>query len=237
MKSPLRYLLAATATLCLAGPSFAADYNPPIFIEQAPEYVPVEIGSGWYLRGDVNYNVTRSAYDREVDIFGIPARTDSHRFGGSLGIGYHVSDLLRFDVNAGYLGGDRWEVDGLRLTVRNSNWTGMAHGYLNLGTVSGLTPYVGAGLGVLHSRTDIRFAGARIHPDDFGAPGLPERQNEFAYALNAGLAYQMSKNTALDLGYQYFNSPGTRYFDVDSGDVRRGVQHHQVKVGLRYDLW
>ena len=37
-------------------PAIAADYEPPIVIDQPVEEVPVEIGSGWYLRGDIGYN-------------------------------------------------------------------------------------------------------------------------------------------------------------------------------------
>lgn len=44
----------------------AADYDPPIYVEPAEEYVPVEIGSGWYLRGDVAYNFARSYKDRSI---------------------------------------------------------------------------------------------------------------------------------------------------------------------------
>ncbi len=35
--------------------AMAADYDPPIFVDDSPEYVPVEVGSGWYLRGDIGY--------------------------------------------------------------------------------------------------------------------------------------------------------------------------------------
>ena len=37
-------------------PALAADYDPPIVIDQPVEEVPVEVGSGWYLRGDIGYN-------------------------------------------------------------------------------------------------------------------------------------------------------------------------------------
>jgi opacity protein-like surface antigen len=40
-------------------------------------------------------------------------------------------------------------------TVKNSAWNGLANGYIDLGTYAGITPYVGAGLGVLYTRTKI----------------------------------------------------------------------------------
>jgi len=59
------------------------------------------------------------------------------------------------------------------------------------------------------------------------------------YGLSAGLSYQISQNTSLDVGYQYLNAPGIKYYAVsDDGVVqRKGMDAHQVKVGLRYDLW
>ena len=60
MKPSLRTLiLAAAAALPL--PAFAADYDPPIVVDQPVEEVPVEVGSGWYLRGDIGYNFSLDA--------------------------------------------------------------------------------------------------------------------------------------------------------------------------------
>ena len=54
MKLILRIALSLAAFGPLAA-AHAADYDPPIVIDDAAEYVPVEVGSGWYLRGDVGY--------------------------------------------------------------------------------------------------------------------------------------------------------------------------------------
>ena len=52
-----RILLAAAATAAIAStPALAADYDPPIVVDKAPEFVPVEVGNGWYLRGDLGYS-------------------------------------------------------------------------------------------------------------------------------------------------------------------------------------
>ncbi|RWK45561.1 MAG: porin family protein, partial [Mesorhizobium sp.] len=65
-------------------------------------------------------------------------------------------------------------------------------------------------------------------------------QYSFAYSLNAGVAYQVSKNLLVDVGYQYLSSPDAEYAtlaDLDDSPIRKGIDSHQVKVGLRYDLW
>ena len=55
MKPVLRIALALFAVGLAPLHALAADYDPPIYVDEAPEYQPVEIGSGWYLRGDVGY--------------------------------------------------------------------------------------------------------------------------------------------------------------------------------------
>ncbi len=62
---------------------------------------------------------------------------------------------------------------------------------------------------------------------------------DFAYALAAGLSYQVTKNLSVDLGYEYFAVPGAEYVAYDNGafDVHKGVNFQTVKLGLRYDLW
>ncbi|RUU78145.1 porin family protein, partial [Mesorhizobium sp. M7A.T.Ca.TU.009.01.3.1] len=65
-------------------------------------------------------------------------------------------------------------------------------------------------------------------------------QYSLAYTLNAGLAYQVSKNVSVDLGYQYFSAPDAEYVaaeSLDSYPILKGISNHQVKLGLRYDLW
>ncbi len=53
-------VLALAAATLLPAAALAADYDPPIYVDEAPEYVPVEVGSGWYLRGDVGYAFKRN---------------------------------------------------------------------------------------------------------------------------------------------------------------------------------
>lgn len=230
MPTILRLAASAALLAALAGPSLAADYDPPIFIEQAPEYVPVEVGSGWYLRGDVTYVVSDPLY--EFTILGEDTR--NNRFGGSVGIGYHFNDILRGDISAGLLASDRFSVagGGERFDAKHDAWYGMANAYLDLGTVSGFTPYIGAGAGLMHTRQgyDYSVGGTSVF-------AFQENQTNFAYALNAGINYQVADNVSLDFGYQYVNSPRAEYLNTDTLTIDRGIDYHQIKVGLRYDLW
>lgn len=225
MKSFLRILVPLVAVAPIA--ANAADYEPPIFVEEVPEYVPVEVGSGWYLRGDVGYNVNETPY--EFSFLG--EGTDNTPIPVSLGMGYRFTDHFRGELNVGFVSRDTWDYSAgpLDASLENTVWSGMANVYADLGTIAGFTPYVGAGAGMVYSRSkaDLDLLGISESDDQY----------EFAYSLNAGVAYQVSQNLLVDVGYQYLSAPDLQYVDVDSLEWKDGVDYHQVKVGLRYELW
>jgi opacity protein-like surface antigen len=232
LHSHLKLPLLATALLVSAS-AWAADYDPPIVVDDVPEFVPVETGSGWYLRGDVGYSFERT----EADFSGLPGIDVSRGdFGGGGGVGYHFTDFVRGDLNLAFVARDSFALDdGVDFArLKTESWRGMANVYLDLGTYSGLTPYLGAGLGILytHNRFEADIAG-------IGAVDLDDDQSKFAYSLGAGLAYKVAQNWSVDLGYQYTASPDTEYVEVTPAgiSVGEGVEFHQAKVGLRYDLW
>ena len=102
LTSRMALALAALALLPLT-PVHAADYNPPIYVDQAPDYVPVEVGSGWYLRGDIGYAFSHP-FEHQTAVSGSTTFTaDSSLFTGSIGMGYHLNDFLRVELNAGIL--------------------------------------------------------------------------------------------------------------------------------------
>ncbi|WP_421915868.1 outer membrane protein [Mesorhizobium sp.] len=174
--------LALAAVLLPLSPVHAADYDPPIYVDQAPDYKPVEVGSGWYLRGDVGYAVNKP-FDDSVGPTGFTS--SNTLFDGSVGMGYHFTDYFRADLNFGILPtnkfGDSYVTTcagTLTTTVTNvasgnitsqtnapastpcqgsdsaSNkaYSLMANGYVDLGTYVGFTPYVGGGVGVVYSK-------------------------------------------------------------------------------------
>ncbi|MBZ9675600.1 outer membrane protein [Mesorhizobium sp. ES1-1] len=254
MKLIMRMALAAVALAPLT-PVHAADYDPPIYVDQAPDYVPVEVGSGWYLRGDVSYLAQKSFKD---DNFAFTPASFSEKEDpvfASIGFGYHFNDYLRADLNLGYLPGNKvgmsYDDTGIvdppagtaaSASLKNYAYSLMLNGYVDLGTYVGITPYVGAGVGVVQSKRSLSasyFTNNDDPTDDFV---LSDEKTKYslAYTLNAGLAYQLTKNVSVDLGYQYFSAPDAEYVstaNLDTYPVHKGISNHQVKLGLRYDLW
>lgn len=278
MKLSLRIALSLAALSPLA--AHAADYDPPIFVEEADEYVPVEVGSGWYLRGDVGYvfdssigDVNYTAYNPIDDIYSSASFTSASidtDFAWGGGFGYRFTDYFRADAT---VDGFRADFNGSTVTdlacdpvdpptddttCRSENGSEvsavsvMANGYVDLGTYVGFTPYVGGGLGMSYvswdSLNDSEYCvdGAVDDCTTTGSVGGSSHPGEngwrFTYALMAGVAYDISKNFKLDVGYKYRNIDGGDMFGWDSpntfGDGSHdNIQTHEVKVGLRYELW
>jgi len=255
LNSRIAFALAAIVLMPLST-VYAADYDPPIYVDQAPDYVPVEVGSGWYLRGDVSYLAQKSFKDQDFAFTPASFSDKEDPVFASIGFGYHFNDYLRADLNLGYLPGNKIGFgydDTATVTppgtatvasasLKNYAYSLMLNGYVDLGTYVGITPYLGAGIGVVQSKRSLSasyFTDNADPTDDFTQQD-DKTQYSFAYTLNAGLAYQVSKNVSVDLGYQYFSAPDAEYVAAESltsYPVQKGISNHQVKLGLRYDLW
>jgi opacity protein-like surface antigen len=276
MKLSLRIALSLAALAPFA--AHAADYDPPIFVEEAAEYVPVEIGSGWYLRGDVGYVFDSSidgvdyTFIDPVSLLAEPASFTSSSidtdFAWGGGFGYRFTDYFRADAT---VDGFRADFDGTTAsdetctglpnddtTCRSENSSEvsavsvMANGYVDLGTYVGITPYVGAGAGMsyvswsdLNDTTYCVDGGGDVCVSDAAVDSTGHGGTDgwrFTYALMAGVAYDISKNFKLDLGYKYRSIDGGDMFGWDSpqtfGDGSHGnIETHEVRMGLRYELW
>ena len=281
MNASFRVLIPATALMlpAVALPALAADYEPPMVIEQPAEEVPVEIGTGWYLRGDIGYNLAADAdggfdfrtFDPFTGAFGTSSFNtaslgEEATFG--IGVGYNFTDWLRadftfdgyrmsFDGNtssaapclatAAYVGTGCRSDDSATASVLSS----MLNGYVDLGTYVGFTPYVGAGLG--YSYVDWGSLGSAIYCTGATCPGGAfvgstesggESSWRFTYAAMAGLAYDLTNNLKVDLGYRYRHIDGGSMFAFDPGSAATGVSGedpgfatHEVRLGVRYALW
>ncbi|NOT72916.1 MAG: porin family protein [Hyphomicrobium sp.] len=127
------------------------------------------------------------------------------------------------------------EDDPLHTTVKS--YTAMVNLYKDLGNYGGITPYVGAGIGAAYNMVDdVYFT---------GNPSLVNRikgDNDlsFAWALMAGVGYQVSDRAILDFGYRYLDlgSAGSQNGDsAGNWNPRVSIDDltsHEFKVGLRY---
>jgi opacity protein-like surface antigen len=258
MASVKTALLAGAAAL-LATAANAADL--PL---KAPPIQEYAVG-GWYLRGDIG--MTNQSFNRlHQRLYDVPGTSveavgmgwDSSMLFG-LGVGYQYNDWLRFDVTgeyrgkANFHGSDNVTFNGGvgvdNYNASKSEWVVMANGYVDLGTWYNFTPYVGAGVGAAR----VAITGFRDDGITFISGGLGNgvafaddaSKWNFAWALHAGVTYQVTHALAIDFGYRYIDlgdatTGPTRAFD---GSFTNGgpftfhhIYSHDLKLGIRWLL-
>jgi len=233
---------------------------PPVNVPPIEEYA-----SGWYLRGDIGMTNQsfKGLHQRLYDVPGTSVEAvgmgwDSSMFFG-VGVGYQFNDWLRVDLTGEYRGKSNFHgSDNVRFTggqgVDNysgnkSEWVVMANVYVDLGTWYNFTPYIGAGVGA----ANIRMSGFR--DDGFTMIGGALANStvyaedadkwNFAWAVHAGVTYQVTKSMYIDLGYRYINlgdatTGPTRAYDgtfTNGGSFTfDNIYSHDVKLGVRWLL-
>jgi opacity protein-like surface antigen len=259
--------LAGALASVTASYAFAGDLPAqiPAGLPEAPVEAPSGDDSGLYLRGDLGVGIgsVGSLSVREANGDSVAGlRTYDEDAGtaliGGIGVGYAFNSWLRFDVTGEYRGGarlsgrDRYPL-GPTPNVNNydAEWSsivGMANAYVDLGTFCELgciTPYIGAGIGYAnHSISGFQDAGGDGEGSTTYGYGKNVSDSGLAWALMAGLAYQVNDKLTLDLGYRYMNFgdlPTVKVtnaaFDADAGRVTfKDVSSHDIRFGMRWTL-
>lgn len=257
-------LLLAGSLLASAVPAMAADID----LLAAPEIATIKADTGWYVRADAAYGFDASFGGTQHLISGGGAVTDRYRewrldegLGVGGGIGYKANDWLRFDATADYWkrdvaavngagwfcnfgpacgSSDRGEIEAVEL---------MGNAYVDLGTFAGFTPYLGAGLGAVHvDYGDVAGTATCTGTVACPAAGLSasyggEASWRFAYAVSAGVSYDVTESLTIDTGYRYLNvEDGDAYrFEPSAGTVLVGADdgfdRHTIRAGLRFKFW
>lgn len=252
----LPLLAFAAATLFIAPAVQAADMAP-VLRASAPTVEPVATG-GWYLRGDIGLGTqtaSRWHYNPNPPT-GITTATYQHTLSSTMfigaGIGYAFNSWFRADATLEYRSGGRFTgrdilagPGGNFENVLHSNMSSlvaMLNGYIDLGTWWGITPYVGAGVGYAWNRLSPTFdtgvvvgVGAASGVINGGTMG------NFAWSLMAGMAWDVSASTKIELGYRYLNmghfrsgAPCPLCTTAVVNYQIRDVVAHDIKIGLRY---
>ncbi|MCY6379322.1 outer membrane protein [Hoeflea prorocentri] len=253
MKSFMSRSLIAALLLGSSSAALSADLDNIIYAPELPRTKPVEVGNGWYLRGDVSYDFSTSGSGdtfRTYDGVSYTARnftTSSFDtdWGAGIGFGYQFSNWLRAEAMLNYQQGTldgsyssavvpcSTPVLGTGCSVVGSgefdSYSAMTNGYIDLGTYAGFTPYVGAGAGMTYVSYDSFNAqetcigGACPVAPPASVTRPGESDWRFTYALMAGVAYEFMRNLKVDVGYRYTNVSGGDAFGFDGTSAAGGA--------------
>jgi opacity protein-like surface antigen len=158
---------------------------------------------------------------------------------------FHGLDTFTYtDAGVARIGEDQY-------TGSKSEWTGLVNAYVDLGTWYGFTPFIGAGIGASYN-TISNF-------QDAGFTDLPGGGNQmqslayakdasewnFAWALQAGLAYEVRPGLTMELAYRYINlgdaeSGGLVSYDgtnnINNRMKFKDLTSHDFEFGMRWAL-
>jgi opacity protein-like surface antigen len=265
MKKYLSLLLIGAAFAATTSTALAADVIEAPMVVDAPEPVHVAAASGWYIRGDIGYvmngnlNTEYVTYGAPIGGFNVLTGKIGKGFSGGVGIGYQITDYLRGELSADYFAKAKFTgstvggpclIGGANVlncistdTDSYSALSLMANAYVDLGTFSGVTPYVGAGIGV----TQIKWSGLNNTECDATNPASCNptvvhnggRGMRATGALMVGASYDITCNLKADLGYRFRYIAGGRHFDfagsAGPGD-HKALKTHEVRTGLRWAI-
>ncbi len=248
----------------LSSVAFAADLAiaPPPAIYAPP---PAADFGGWYLRGDIGMTNQRMKSldnpDPNAALFtSVGMGFDSATL-FDVGVGYQFNNWFRADITGQWRG--RANFHGSQFTdafvgsalVNNysaskSEAVFMANAYVDLGTWWCVTPFIGAGIGTSYNRisgfrddgTGSTFGVVRPPSVTYAADN---GKWNFAWAVHTGLAYRVTPNVTLELGYSYI-SLGDATTGVNSNFAgtptpqfpwtMKDITSHDLTLGVRWNL-
>ncbi len=274
----MKVALFAGAALAVAVSAAGAADLPPIMQPRPMAPVQVEEFGGWYLRGDIGVGMQQfSAFDFNQTnaasgaVWPADWRIDQKDIKNTFfiggGIGYQWNSWLRVDVTGEYRADIKFKAAGSYTNFPNpalgraydlydgdhSASVFLANAYVDLGTWWCLTPFVGAGAGFAYHKTtalsDIGINADGLGASAFGYAPQDHTQWNFAWALHAGLAYNVSQNFKMELAYRYLNMGSVDTAEVLCGATGcgtgagprayytlRDMTSHDFKLGFRWLL-
>jgi opacity protein-like surface antigen len=245
-KSLKAVLVAAAAAFCQIAAAQAADLGrgslkdsswlAPAQRVAGPCYIRADVGYSWSQAPSSEYvgNVDPSMFAQSLSDgwlaeAGLGCGTGSRGWRGELVFGLREEK----DFGGNYTDFSGPPVDP-RLTTTIKSYTMMFNGFYDLGNMNGFVPYVGAGVGwAYHKMGDVY--------SDL-TPGIQNGEDKvsFAWALMAGVGYQITERAIIDIGYRYIDLGSARSSHSDNAlawNPRLEVNDlraHEIKFGLRY---
>lgn len=163
-------------------------------------------------------------HDGDIKVTGVGTATSEYDtgYGFNVSAGYNF-EPVRLEFEFGYKNAelDKLTGPGGSASVSDTDITVMSYmvnAFYDIKTNSPITPYIGAGLGLLNG--------------ELQSQGSKDDDTVFGYQIIIGAAYNVSKNVALDLSYRFQGAPS----DFSKNNVSIEYNSSNVMAGLRYNF-
>ncbi len=249
--------LGSALVLAVSAPAIAADiydgglkggYEVPpppsdhnFYVKAYIGQANTDVGSMWNSNYDTNAFQVKNHDIKSSPLYGI-------------GVGWQARHWLRFDLTGeyrgdasffgadSYPGGFGFGPGTNEYTADIKSWLGLANAYIDMGNWCGFTPFVGAGIGF----ASISVEGLRDinTPNEGAAFGADKTSTNFAWALYAGVSYDVTPQTVIDLSYRYSDLGTAQSGAVTdylgnlaySGLQIKDITSNDLMLGVRYKL-
>lgn len=234
-------LLAGVACL-FAAQAEAFDFNP--YVSAKLKYSMMD--NSWKATevDDTDWGAFEESYDLK--------NADDKVFGGSIALGMKTPlahGALRTEVeytrngNAKKSRSYREESDDYeyseKFDIKLKSQALLFNAYYDFDTQTAFTPYIGFGLGFARLKGTMSYNYEDAY-EETNISGSKNRTN-FAWQIGAGIAYDISKNVAIDLGYRYmdYGKLSTNWHkEYEWGDMnitsKVESKAHEIILALRY---
>jgi opacity protein-like surface antigen len=182
---------------------------------------------------------------------------------GGVGFGAYLSPMLRGDVTVEFRSPQTTDIYGaynytstigaaavngtLRDTVEVQSTLGLVNGYIDLLPRGAFSPYIGGGVGMAYhqvNRTYLARETSGASAMTVGGTGTTNRA-AFAAAGMAGVTFAFDHRWAIDVNYRALYLQGTTVSLTTTGLATNQASkaiigdswEHQVRVGLRFNIW
>ena len=173
-----------------------------------------------------------SDYDNGIGIYVALGKKLDNGLRAEFEYSYRTADIDQIDPQSGFSGIPAGSISG-----DTKIHAFMINGLYDFNdAVGGLTPYIGAGIGI--GRTNHSITGTNA------ANGLSiaygDVEYNFAYQGIAGVAVGLAEQLTLDLSYRYFGMLGNEYEGASVNglptEIQAAANSHNLFAGLRWDF-
>lgn len=255
-----KVMLIGGLALTLPVAAMAADLPepPPVFHYPPP---PEPESPDIYLRLDLGYKIYRppaTSFNLPALGYNVPGTGEFLNESLSptgligFGIGWDPEGIFRTDLTLDYEWPGHFEGNLLcpspctaapdpEYSIETANisaWTLLANGYIDFNMHGGpLVPYIGGGIGVSRLTTsNVAF----VNPDGSTGTWTGMSTWNLAYALMAGVAYEVAPDVFIDANYRYVHLGNAMAMTSLMGGTPiryDNINAHEIRLGIRYGAW